>query len=81
MAAAGLYALENTRERLVEDHKKAKEFSVGLHELPPSSTVENVDTNIAILSLQTDKEAEVSLITSNNSVKLVHAQANGYGTH
>ncbi|TYB73155.1 threonine aldolase [Bizionia saleffrena] len=56
LAAAGLYALDNNRERLVEDHKKAKELAGVLKDLPQVSNVEKVDTNIVIFSLKNEEE-------------------------
>lgn len=51
LAAAGIYALENNRERLVEDHGKAKEISVLLNGLPYIKKVEPAETNIVIFEL------------------------------
>ncbi len=53
IAAGALYAVENHRERLVEDHKRAKILAVGLAEIPGFSVdPEHVDTNIIILDLK-----------------------------
>src|SRR5690606_27604788 len=51
LAAAGIYALENNRERLVEDHKKAKEINVMLSGLPYVKKVEPTETNIVIFEM------------------------------
>ena len=51
LAAAGIYALENNRERLAEDHKKAKEISVLLSGLPYIKKVEPTETNIVIFEM------------------------------
>jgi len=51
LAAAGIYALENNRERLVEDHRKAKEISVLLKGLPYIKKVEPTETNIVIFEI------------------------------
>lgn len=53
MAAAGLYALDNHIERLVEDHQKAKELGNALNNLHDVSQVEPVETNIVIFYLKT----------------------------
>ncbi|WP_303317744.1 GntG family PLP-dependent aldolase [Flavivirga abyssicola] len=51
LAAAGLYALDNHVERLVEDHKKAKEIGEALSQLSIIKTVEPIETNIIIFEL------------------------------
>ncbi len=54
LAAAGLYALDNNIERLLEDHKKAKEIGETLTKLSIIKTVEPIETNIVIFELNTD---------------------------
>ena len=56
MAAAGLYAIDNHVERLVEDHKKAKEIGSVLEELDYVTKVEPVDTNIVIFNVNIDEQ-------------------------
>ena len=51
LAAAGLYALDNNIDRLKEDHKKAKDIGVVLHELSIIKAVEPIETNIVIFEL------------------------------
>ncbi|WP_299887760.1 low specificity L-threonine aldolase [uncultured Lacinutrix sp.] len=51
MAAAGLYALDNNIEKLNEDHKKAKEIASVLNNCTYINSVEPVETNIIIFSL------------------------------
>ena len=51
LAAAGIYALENNRERLAEDHRKAKEISVLLNGLSYIKKVEPTETNIVIFEI------------------------------
>ncbi|MEQ8217726.1 MAG: GntG family PLP-dependent aldolase [Arenibacter sp.] len=51
LAAAGIYALENNRERLAEDHRRAKEISVLLNSLPYIKKVEPTETNIVIFEI------------------------------
>ena len=53
LAAAGLFALEHNIERLTEDHRRAKELGILLNNLPWVATVEPVETNILIFSVQT----------------------------
>lgn len=53
-AAAGLYALDNHYERLVEDHKKAKEIGEVLSKLSSVKKVEPIETNILIFELNND---------------------------
>lgn len=52
LAAAGIYALQNNVNRLVDDHKRAKELGVVLAQLPWVEKVEPVETNILIFSLK-----------------------------
>ncbi|WP_372756455.1 low specificity L-threonine aldolase [Mariniflexile sp.] len=54
LAAAGLYALDNNIDRLVEDHKKAKEIGKVLSTLSIIKTVEPIETNIVIFELNKD---------------------------
>lgn len=51
LAAAGIYALDNNMERLVEDHRRAKEIAEVLKKLSWVASVEPVETNILIFSL------------------------------
>ncbi|RZJ29572.1 MAG: threonine aldolase [Flavobacterium sp.] len=52
LAAAANYALDNNIERLVDDHKRAKEIGAVLQKLPWVAKVEPVETNILIFSVQ-----------------------------
>jgi len=52
LAAAGLFALEHNIDRLSEDHRRAKELGILLNNLPWVATVEPVETNILIFSVQ-----------------------------
>ncbi len=52
LAAAGIYALDNHVERLSEDHRRAKEIGKVLQNLPWIASVEPVETNILIFSVQ-----------------------------
>ncbi|TWO32923.1 threonine aldolase [Seonamhaeicola sediminis] len=54
LAAAGLYAIENNIERLVEDHKKAKDIGEVLSKLSGIKKVEAIETNIVIFELNDD---------------------------
>ncbi len=50
IAAGALYALENHRDRLKEDHRRARRLAQGLAEVPGISVdVEHVDSNIIIV--------------------------------
>lgn len=68
LAAAGLYALDNNIERLVEDHKKAKEIGAELTELSIIKKVEQIETNIVIFELNSDvgENAFVSALAGKN---------------
>ena len=52
LAAAGLYALDHHIERLADDHRRAKELGQQLANLTWVSTVEPIETNIVIFSIQ-----------------------------
>ena len=52
LAAAGLFALKNNRNRLVEDHQKAKELGLVLQELSWIKQVQPIETNIVIFEVQ-----------------------------
>jgi threonine aldolase len=51
LAAAGLYALENNVDRLIDDHKKAREISKTLESCNYVKSIMPVDTNILIFEL------------------------------
>lgn len=52
LAAAGIYALDNHLERLADDHRRVKELGNVLKQLPWVSSVEPLETNILIFSIQ-----------------------------
>jgi threonine aldolase len=52
LAAAGIYALENNVSRLEEDHRRAKELGKQLEQCSWVATVEPVETNIIVFSVQ-----------------------------
>ena len=52
LAAAGIYALQNNVNRLVDDHQRARELGAVLENLPWVEKVEPVETNILIFSLK-----------------------------
>jgi threonine aldolase len=54
MAAAGIYALDYQIDRLVEDHKKAKEIGTVLQGLSFTKKVEPIETNIIIFEINED---------------------------
>ena len=54
LAAAGLYAIDNHIDRLLDDHKKAKDIGNSLSKLSYISKVEPVETNIVIFELNKD---------------------------
>ena len=51
LAAAGSYALDHHRERLVEDHQKARELGAALEQMDIVQKVEPIETNIVIFEL------------------------------
>lgn len=56
-AAAGLYALDHNFDRLVDDHKKAKEIGDMLMQLSIIKYIEPIETNIIIFELNDDIKA------------------------
>jgi threonine aldolase len=56
LAAAGIYALEHNRERLSEDHRRAKRLGAELLKMSWVSSVMPVDTNIIIFELASGLE-------------------------
>jgi threonine aldolase len=69
LAAAGIYALDHHRERLKEDHKKAKEIEAILSKKDFISSVFPVDTNIIIFELKEsvlDAQAFMDKMNENN---------------
>lgn len=77
LAAAALYALDNNRDRLVEDHKKAKELAVVLNDLPQVNTVEKVETNIVIFSLKNEKEEQAFVNKLDENTVRISAMGKG----
>jgi threonine aldolase len=61
LAAAGLFALDNNINRLVEDHQKAKEIGDVLKSLPFIKKVEPIETNIIIFELNTGVDEKIFL--------------------
>ena len=68
LAAAGLFALEHHRERLVDDHRRAKELEATLKKLSIIDHVAPVETNIVIFTLVPSIEPEIwnAFLTKNN---------------
>lgn len=50
LAAAGIHALEHHRDRLAEDHHRARSLAAGVQDLPWVS-VQTPDTNIVMFDL------------------------------
>lgn len=68
LAAAGLFALDNNINRLVEDHQKAKEIGDVLKSLSVIKKVEPIETNIIIFELNTsvDEKEFLKKLTDKN---------------
>ncbi|MCM4168156.1 L-allo-threonine aldolase [Arenibacter antarcticus] len=64
LAAAGIYALDNHRERLEEDHYKAKEISTLLKSLPYIKSVAPTETNIIIFELDEQQRSVEDFLES-----------------
>jgi len=72
LAAAGIYALDNNRERLAYDHKKAKEIGEVLSQLSIIKTVELIETNIVIFELNNDvNETAFIQNLADNHIKII----------
>ena len=72
LAAAGLYALDHHMDRLIEDHKKAKEIGTVLKSLSFIKSVEPVETNIIIFELESHiNEAEFVKTLANHQIKII----------
>lgn len=72
LAAAGIYALQNNIERLLEDHRRAKTIESSLSELNYVKSIMPVYTNIVIFELlDTIKPQEFVLKASELGIKLV----------
>jgi threonine aldolase len=53
IAAAGIYAIENNFNRLIEDHRNAKALALGLSKIPKVSVdLESVQTNIVVIDIK-----------------------------
>jgi len=53
IAAAGIYAIENNFNRLIEDHRNAKALAQGLSKIPKISVdLESVQTNIVVIDIK-----------------------------
>jgi threonine aldolase len=53
IAAAGIYAIENNFNRLIEDHRNAKTLALGLSKIPKISVdLESVQTNIVVIDIK-----------------------------
>ena len=77
LAAAGIYALDNHVLRLADDHRRAKEIASVLQQLPWIASVEPVETNILIFSIQSYLDEKV--ITQKLKEKGIHISAMGQG--
>lgn len=77
LAAAGIYALDNHIERLAEDHRRAKELGYVLKQLPWVASVEPVETNILIFSVQSYLDEKI--IIQKFKDKGIHISAMGQG--
>ncbi|MFY0481326.1 threonine aldolase family protein [Flavobacterium sp. PLA-1-15] len=77
LAAAGIYALQNNINRLVDDHRRAKELAVVLQRLPWVEKVEPVETNILIFSLK--KGVSENLLIEKLKQKSIYISSMGHG--
>ncbi|KPM33243.1 Threonine aldolase [Croceitalea dokdonensis DOKDO 023] len=78
LAAAGIYALDNHLERLVEDHEKAKDIAGVLKGLDFIKKIEPLDTNIIIFELDESLISEKEFL-ARLSQKNIHIIGMGQG--
>ena len=67
LAAAGLYALKHHRERLTEDHRRAREIGRLLETKDFVRYVAPVETNIVIFELDTDFATDAEMVAALNA--------------
>ncbi|WP_432670858.1 threonine aldolase family protein [Flavobacterium sp. SM2513] len=77
LAAAGIYALKNNVNRLVDDHRRAKELGEVLEKLNWVEKVEPVETNILIFSLK--KGFDEKLLIEKLKQKSIYISSMGPG--
>ncbi len=77
LAAAGIYALDHHVGRLEDDHRRAKELAQILVQLPWVASVEPVETNILIFSIQSYLSEKV--IMDKLKEKGIHISSMGHG--
>lgn len=77
LAAAGIYALDHHVGRLEDDHRRAKELAQILKQLPWVASVEPVETNILIFSIQSYLSEKV--IMDKLKEKGIHISSMGHG--
>ncbi|MCL9809713.1 threonine aldolase family protein [Flavobacterium luminosum] len=77
LAAAGIYALDNHVERLAEDHRRAKELAFILQRLPWVASVEPVETNILIFTVQSHLDEK--FVIQKLKEKSIHISSMGQG--
>lgn len=64
LAAAGMYALQNHRERLIEDHRRAREIGELLESKDYVAYVAPVETNIVIFELNPVFATDQAMVTA-----------------
>lgn len=77
LAAAGIYALQNNINRLVDDHRRAKELGAVLQKLPWVEKVEPIETNIIIFVLK--KGVSENLLIEKLKQKSIYISSMGQG--
>ena len=69
IAAAGLYALENHRDRLVEDHLKAKKLAEGLNQTSWFRVdPDDIETNIVFFHVRDNAAARAVALLKENGI-------------
>ena len=73
LAACGIYALDNHRERLADDHNKAQDIGAVLKKLNVIKKVEPIETNIIIFELDQSKISEQDFLNKleENNISII----------
>ena len=74
LAAAGIYALDHHRSRLVEDHEKAEELAKALARKNWVHSVEPCETNIVIFTLDESLMSSSRFVQEMNKIQLSISQ-------
>ncbi|NIQ10503.1 MAG: low-specificity L-threonine aldolase, partial [Gammaproteobacteria bacterium] len=70
LAEAGIYALENNVQRLIDDHEKAKVLAKGLSEIEGlNADLINVHTNMVFVDMDVDRKEQLMGFLKERGIK------------